>query len=77
MVEDANVGGVDVGIAGVDRGQDVERLPDRPQLPDGADQEVEDAESVPCSEESADARGRVESGLDGDGDRLDLPAIGR
>src|SRR6266516_3247319 len=73
-VEDADVGGVDVGVAGVDGGEDPVGLPDRSQLSCGADQVVDLAHRAALAQEAAHVAGCVDGWVDGDRERGHLAA---
>jgi hypothetical protein len=75
-IEDAHVGGVHVGDAGVDGGEDAVGLPHRSKPGHGADQVVE-RERLPPGEEAANARRPVRTRLDGDEQQHDLAPLRR
>src|SRR4051812_17518721 len=57
---------MDICVAGVGRGNDVERIPDRAQPCNAPEQEVELPNGVTAAKEATDASGRVDARVDAD-----------
>src|SRR5881628_3513550 len=68
-IEDADVGGVEIGVAGVDGRENSVGLPDRAQLPNAAQEVVDLAERAALEKEAPHMGGRVDRWVDGDRER--------